>query len=554
MAQLASLSPVEENLLAEAQHSITQVAIWFNRNVGLDQCLYIAQKTNPAQQRQTLDTAHRLAFEAVTATTLAVYAVKNDASTSPFVKHYFSTSRKLSAKLSHMIEIYRRSVKSDDVYISEIAKEFNTTLSILDFASCTYVSSVRRGVSPETLLALGGRLGPSTLHIWGDALQSYAETSLRRHKEAYITGLNLAEERYTLALSLQPSLHQARYGLGNVLLLKAKATPNEQHGVAALTRAREAYEGAIKDFNLTNDYVYRLARVNALLRDEAGCMKALRRYIYDLGGRTPAAHMPEEAMLSHPDFVIYREKEWFYALLEYMKALRQQDGAPKAASSSAEGHGLNMLTSSLLQDGFAMKILSEMLAWTPAANGSKSLSDTFVQFPKEEENEYVKLQKARLQERIQLYGLVPSRDIPGDGNCQMYAISDQLFGTIDRGAEIRAAAVAWLRKNRECKLDNGALLHHFVHDRPWEEYCDYMAKDKTWGDHLTLMAVSEAFGIVILIISSVEGDNYITEIRPSGQGEGCGEGDPTGRCKGKMALLSHYAEFHYGSLTHAKDT
>lgn len=62
---------------------------------------------------------------------------------------------------------------------------------------------------------------------------------------------------------------------------------------------------------------------------------------------------------------------------------------------------------------------------------------------------------------------------------------------------------------------NESILHEFVHDKPWEEYCTLMEKDGCWGDHLTLLAISEIFGAVISIMSSVEGDNFITEIHPT---------------------------------------
>lgn len=120
----------------------------------------------------------------------------------------------------------------------------------------------------------------------------------------------------------------------------------------------------------------------------------------------------------------------------------------------------------------------------------------------------------------------------------MHAVSDQLYDTIERSKEVRKIVVEWLRKNKNWKLPNESILHEFVHDKPWEEYCNVMEKDGCWGDHLTLLAISEIFGAVISIMSSVEGDNFITEIHP------------TNKKTNKVILLSHYAEFHYGSLTH----
>jgi len=34
-------------------------------------------------------------------------------------------------------------------------------------------------------------------------------------------------------------------------------------------------------------------------------------------------------------------------------------------------------------------------------------------------------------------------------------------------------------------------MHDFVHDKTWAEYCDELARDGIWGDHLTLSAAAE---------------------------------------------------------------
>lgn len=49
-----------------------------------------------------------------------------------------------------------------------------------------------------------------------------------------------------------------------------------------------------------------------------------------------------------------------------------------------------------------------------------------------DEYEQVQAAKERLKERIALFQLREKREIPGDGNCQFYALSDQLYDSIDR--------------------------------------------------------------------------------------------------------------------------
>ncbi|EGC34334.1 hypothetical protein DICPUDRAFT_79899 [Dictyostelium purpureum] len=143
---------------------------------------------------------------------------------------------------------------------------------------------------------------------------------------------------------------------------------------------------------------------------------------------------------------------------------------------------------------------------------------------------------SRLYDRLELYNLENSRDIPGDGNCQMYALSDQIFGDLNHGPEIRRAIVAWLRNNKNFTLKNGAKLCQFANTNNWDRYCDRMSRNGTWGDHLTLLAASELLKSQITIISSVQSESgSLIEIIPSSIHNS------------REILLSHHAK-HYGSL------
>eukprot|EP01132_Coremiostelium_polycephalum_P003572 gene3572-4451_t len=152
------------------------------------------------------------------------------------------------------------------------------------------------------------------------------------------------------------------------------------------------------------------------------------------------------------------------------------------------------------------------------------------------QSKIAELAQKRLSERLELYMLKNSKEIPGDGNCQMHALSDQIYGDLNHSFEIRKTIVDWLRKNKDFSFPNGATLHQFVNGS-WEDYCDEMSKSGVWGDHLTLLAAAEIFGSKISIISSVEStSHFFIEIIP------------TKIQKDKVILLSHYSEFHYGSL------
>jgi len=189
---------------------------------------------------------------------------------------------------------------------------------------------------------------------------------------------------------------------------------------------------------------------------------------------------------------------------------------------------LNKLQASLIREGFSMSTVIGMVVEV-----GRSKKETLMNNLKNEEN------RTRLNHRLQLCGYKEKRVIPGDGNCQFSSVSDQLFDTIDKASFVRKAAVEWLKKNKDWKLDNGAVMSDFVHDQSWNDFCNELSRSGIWGNHLTLVAIAEHFGSRLRVISSVESDSYIIKI------------DPLVLKTQKVILLSHYAEYHYGSLSKA---
>jgi len=115
-------------------------------------------------------------------------------------------------------------------------------------------------------------------------------------------------------------------------------------------------------------------------------------------------------------------------------------------------------------------------------------------------------EKRRMLERFIAYG-VKERPVPGDGNCQFASISDQLFDTPNYHKNVREMIVDWLYKNPNYCLGRGTYLKDFLQtDRfpTWEDYCKYLSKEGSWGDHITLLAASEVFQCKIIILSSIE--------------------------------------------------
>lgn len=138
----------------------------------------------------------------------------------------------------------------------------------------------------------------------------------------------------------------------------------------------------------------------------------------------------------------------------------------------------------------------------------------------------------RLDTRLRLYGL-KEKKVRGDGNCQFRALADQLFRDQDRHAEIRAAVISQLRRESE----NYSV---FVPD-DFNAYVREMSQQTTWGDHITLQAASDAYGVAMCVISSYK-DNFVIEIQPRS------------KRSERVLWISFWAEVHYNSVYHINDT
>lgn len=127
---------------------------------------------------------------------------------------------------------------------------------------------------------------------------------------------------------------------------------------------------------------------------------------------------------------------------------------------------------------------------------------------------------------MNLYEL-KARPVQGDGNCQFRALSQQLNGTEDNHASLRARIVEQLKKEPERYQD-------FV----YEEYSDYVkriARDGQWGDNVTLQAASDLLGKDIWLLTDQPGAECV-EVRP---------GQMTSDVTGKPLCLTFLTEIHY---------
>jgi len=134
--------------------------------------------------------------------------------------------------------------------------------------------------------------------------------------------------------------------------------------------------------------------------------------------------------------------------------------------------------------------------------------------------------RQRLALLLETYGL-KERPVEGDGNCQFRALSDQLYGSEAYHLDIRLRVVEQLQACKDAYC--GFVPGNF------EAYVMKVGCDRTWGDHVTLQAAADAFGVEVNVLT-----DYLTEafIKVS----------PDQRKTQKVLCLSFWAEVHYNSV------
>ncbi|GMH15885.1 hypothetical protein Nepgr_017726 [Nepenthes gracilis] len=132
----------------------------------------------------------------------------------------------------------------------------------------------------------------------------------------------------------------------------------------------------------------------------------------------------------------------------------------------------------------------------------------------------------RLLDRLQLYDLVECK-VQGDGNCQFRALSDQFYRTPEHHKFVRQQVVNQLRAHSD-------FYEGYV-PMEYSEYLKKMSGSSEWGDHVTLQAAADSYGVKMFVITSFKDTCYI-EILPRVQ-------------KSKQVIfLSFWAEVHYNSI------
>ncbi|KAK8947901.1 hypothetical protein KSP40_PGU015657 [Platanthera guangdongensis] len=132
----------------------------------------------------------------------------------------------------------------------------------------------------------------------------------------------------------------------------------------------------------------------------------------------------------------------------------------------------------------------------------------------------------RLLERLKLYELVEFK-VQGDGNCQFRALSDQFYRTPEHHKFVRQQVLE--------QLESHPRIYEGYVPMEYKEYLQKISKNGEWGDHVTLQAAADSYGVKIFVLTSFKDTCYI-EIMPVDE-------------KSKRVIfLSFWAEVHYNSI------
>eukprot|EP00727_Mastigamoeba_balamuthi_P005474 m51a1_g1546 hypothetical protein (501) ;mRNA; f:562791-564756 len=392
-------------------------------------------------------------------------------------------------------------------------------------------------------------LGAPAVALWGRSLAFAAECYFADSPRHYEGVLAMAYDKLVQATT-SPSLDaaerlRAEEALGRVLLLQARRAlysrdPAWQRTLdrAATVLRTAAVRSARADAPTTTTAPYDAARAAALAGDEPAC----REWLEAAASRRSLP--PLRVVRVEPDLAAVRDRPWFRRLSGGI-AQRTPDACP--APEGPEALAYSSLRATLIDGGFSVEPVLEHLRYPLYMDRPRGpLVDEMVRQAEARHEAELRAGSARerLQKRLRSYGLRTRREIPGDGNCQFSSVSDQLYDTIAKNDALRQAAVAWLRCHGDWDTGNGAALRWFV-DEDWGAYCRRMARPGVWGDHLTLLALCQCLGVAITVVSSVEGDNFLTELQP------LSEPLKAPKPGARVLLLSHYAESHYESVTYA---
>lgn len=141
-----------------------------------------------------------------------------------------------------------------------------------------------------------------------------------------------------------------------------------------------------------------------------------------------------------------------------------------------------------------------------------------------------------IEGRLDTLGM-SSVEMVGDGNCQFRSLSFQLYGTQEKYQLVRKNVVSHMNSHSDW------FGIFFEGPREFRSYMANMARDRTWGDELTLRAAVEYYGCNAHVITSNKENWYLVYKH---------EGEPTTKeFEGKAIFLCYLSPVHYNSIISA---
>jgi hypothetical protein len=128
--------------------------------------------------------------------------------------------------------------------------------------------------------------------------------------------------------------------------------------------------------------------------------------------------------------------------------------------------------------------------------------------------------------------------VKDDGNCLFTAVAQQLEKDETRHIRIRENVVNWLLHNSDYLIvryyfyflyykscltlfgynQDGAIPLSSMEEenrKTWDQFCNEMRNDRTFGTNACLYAISEIYGVELFAVFSTEGSEFILQHRPA---------------------------------------
>ncbi len=131
-----------------------------------------------------------------------------------------------------------------------------------------------------------------------------------------------------------------------------------------------------------------------------------------------------------------------------------------------------------------------------------------------------------------------------DGNCQFRSFAHNIYGSQVYHKIVRRHAVNYIRNHRIF------FSMFFDGDQAFDEYVAAQSQSRTWGDELTMKAVSEAYDMIVHVITS-SSENWHLKYTPDGLGQNAPAKEEEEMPPRKICFLTYISPIHYNAIASA---